>query len=265
MTTPSFYAIIPANVRYCKDIESGAKLLYGELTALAQKEGYCWASNKYLASLYDVDAKTIQRWIASLRNQKFIEVEVETGGFQTTRKIWICPGIKKISTEGQNCQGGQKKIVTPDDKNVLHINTSINTEEKKEPPPSPTSLPKKLKTPVTKEDWRRFFSNWKKEEFEFAWEEYEKMPPGHVKSIKHWLPKVRDRYNTIVEKKTVSDGIVYKRKMLAESWDGKKFMGYRVTACKEQVEFTEGSYYKSVRYDAPQEDWEEKTGWKEKD
>ena len=49
--TPNYYAIIPSNVRY-SDLKPNAKLLYGEITALSNKHGFCFASNKYFANLY---------------------------------------------------------------------------------------------------------------------------------------------------------------------------------------------------------------------
>jgi hypothetical protein len=34
------FAVIPSCVRYCKDLEPNAKLLYAEITALSDSEGY---------------------------------------------------------------------------------------------------------------------------------------------------------------------------------------------------------------------------------
>ena len=58
MNRPSYYSIIPARVRY-SDLKPNAKLLYGEISSLTHKEGYCYAQNKYFAELYNVSKNTI--------------------------------------------------------------------------------------------------------------------------------------------------------------------------------------------------------------
>lgn len=49
MEQPTYYAIIPANVRYNKKLSPNEKLLYGELTCLTHQDGYCFATNSYFA------------------------------------------------------------------------------------------------------------------------------------------------------------------------------------------------------------------------
>lgn len=143
---PSYYAIIPANVRYCKALEPAAKLLYGEITALCQKEGFCWATNKYFSELYDVDESTVKRWLASLKVEKFIFLDVEKNGIQTQRKIWISLESKRIYTEAQKCAPGGSKMnpgglknEPPSQANNLLINNKYkNTKEEEtlsRPPP----------------------------------------------------------------------------------------------------------------------------------
>ena len=89
---PSYYAVIPASVRYDQGLRPNAKLLYGELSALAVAEGYCWATNGYFAQLFALSAKTVAELIRQLADRGHIRVEVvrdpETNEVQA-RKIWI--------------------------------------------------------------------------------------------------------------------------------------------------------------------------------
>lgn len=75
---PAYYAIIPSEVRYCEELKYSERLLYGEITALSGKEGYCFATNKYFAGLYHVIPGTISRWISHLEKLGFIKTEIIT-------------------------------------------------------------------------------------------------------------------------------------------------------------------------------------------
>ena len=51
---PGFTALLPPRVRYDKELRSTAKLLYAEISAMADVTGFCWASNRYLGELFGV-------------------------------------------------------------------------------------------------------------------------------------------------------------------------------------------------------------------
>ena len=117
MNKPNYYATIPADVRYNKKLTPNAKLLYAEITALSQKDGSCWASNKYFSKLYDVSTVTISRWVSSLVENNFIN-----------REIVYKKGTKEIDKRYlQLCNGGiNKNVNAPINKKVKDNNTSIN-------------------------------------------------------------------------------------------------------------------------------------------
>lgn len=72
----SYYAIIPAYIRYNKELKFAERLMYGEITALSNKEGYCFASNRYFADLYGVSISTISRWISHLAELGSLHIEI---------------------------------------------------------------------------------------------------------------------------------------------------------------------------------------------
>lgn len=76
MEYPNYFSILPATVRYDKRLgKPNAKILYSEITALSNRDGYCHASNTYFAKLYDVDSTTISKWISLLVKYGYLERE----------------------------------------------------------------------------------------------------------------------------------------------------------------------------------------------
>ena len=117
MEKPNYYAVIPANVRYDKDLTANAKLLYGEISALCDKEGHCWATNSYFANLYGLSQISISRLIKTLKDKGYIEVKISyingTNGIDK-RYIQIC---KESINKNDNASINE---------NVKENNTSIN-------------------------------------------------------------------------------------------------------------------------------------------
>lgn len=105
---PAYYAVIPSSVRYCDELKFAERLLYGEITALTNKEGYCFATNKYFSELYGVIPGTISRWISHLEKLGFIETEIikDEKNQILERRIYINDNYREIiaNTYKQNKQ-----------------------------------------------------------------------------------------------------------------------------------------------------------------
>lgn len=116
-TQKNFYAIIPAFVRYDKDLQPNAKLLYGEITALSNEKGFCWAENEYFANLYNVSKTSISKWISSLIKKQYI-----------TSEIVYKQGTKEIEHRYLRIVDGgiEEKLNTPIEEKLKDNNTSNN-------------------------------------------------------------------------------------------------------------------------------------------
>lgn len=145
---PGYIAVIPSEIRYDTALPPSAKLLYGEITALAGSDGYCWATNDYFAQLYGVDKCTISRWISKLQKRGHVTVEVVRGhdgeGAVEERRIYIgrtvaeaAGGIdKKINTYRQKDQEGidEKVIANKDELTRENIPPIVPQEKSTELP-----------------------------------------------------------------------------------------------------------------------------------
>ena len=100
----SYFAVIPANVRYDNELPASAKLLYGEITALCNEKGFCWAKNEYFSELYQVSEKTIKRWIGALEKNEYISSKIEKirndDGTVKTKRILMLRGDKNVQNRG---------------------------------------------------------------------------------------------------------------------------------------------------------------------
>lgn len=72
---PGYYAILPAGVRYDKRLAPMERILYAEITALAQRDGSCWAKTSYFCELYEVAESTVYRWLSNLQKCGYISTE----------------------------------------------------------------------------------------------------------------------------------------------------------------------------------------------
>lgn len=125
-----YYSVIPSPILFHKDIPGNAKLLYAVLTNLCDSEGYCWASNEYLAALFEISERTVSRWISQLEKLGFIRLEMVSNAKGSERRIYA--GLFVVSRGGvdknvytgvdKNGEGGIDKNVHTPKGNILNIN-----------------------------------------------------------------------------------------------------------------------------------------------
>ena len=154
---PAFYAIIPADVRYDKSLKPNAKLLYGEITALCNERGYCWAGNEYFAKLYGVSIKTISAWVSQLVDKKYLH-----------RKLVYKPGTKEIEARILRLPipyplSFENGIPSPQNNGEGETtqNGDFNKENKEIPPTAKKGggIPKKKEENITLEYINEVFNN----------------------------------------------------------------------------------------------------------
>jgi len=124
MTSPSYFTVIPANVRYDRNLTFFEIVLYGEIVALTNAIGYCFATNDYFMQLFNVSESTIKRSIKKLGILGHLKVVINHLDSHQ-RKIYLV--ISSINALGSKMTPPGFKIDTPPGFKIdTHNNTSIN-------------------------------------------------------------------------------------------------------------------------------------------
>lgn len=132
MESPNYYGILPANIRYDKRLKPMEKIMYTEITALTNKNGYCYASNSYFAELYEVHKNTVGVWINHLVECGYLRAELiykaGTKEVQERRLYISIPAIKNIdSSTEKDSTPANENIDTPQQKDCDPINENLDT------------------------------------------------------------------------------------------------------------------------------------------
>lgn len=127
MENPSYYSILTASVRYDDRLSGDQKVLFSEITALSNKNGYCHASNEYFARIYKKDKRTIIRWINKLIEYGYVKKQViykPNSSEVEIRKLYPVttpnPGDKTVT------RGDDKTDTRGSVRNVTDNITSVN-------------------------------------------------------------------------------------------------------------------------------------------
>jgi len=120
MQKPNYYAVIPADVRYNKNLSPNSKLLYAEITALCNMNGKCTATTDYFCKLYEVSRISIQKWLKILEKNNYIK-----------RVNIYKQGSKEILTRVITLVNNPRKEKFTDNINININNTNLTDSNKK--------------------------------------------------------------------------------------------------------------------------------------
>lgn len=148
---PSFWAVLPAIVRYNNNLSSFEKLMYAEISALTNKNGICWAGNSYFSNLFSKTEVTISRAIKKLKDEQLIKIAYRKRGAEITERAITIVISEKLNVDNPSLYGNEDLVdeqilstintrhqssVNKNDnrtvnKNDKYNNTSINNKKEK--------------------------------------------------------------------------------------------------------------------------------------
>ena len=107
----AFWSVIPATVLDDMSIPANAKILYGVLSSLMRREGYCWPSNAQLAEAMHCSEDVVKRWGSALAEAGHIRVHIEPNRKVGGKIRYISPSLVEPSLSpspdgyGDECPG----------------------------------------------------------------------------------------------------------------------------------------------------------------
>jgi len=130
---PGFFDIYN-QISESKAISSTSKVVALKILMLSQKEGYCWATDKFLALQCGLSLRTQERSMGELRKNSFIDTETfkDEGGLPR-RRIFISPRLRDGYAPRRKDVSRGAKIVPIDPKAQVE-------SEALPPPPVPAAV-----------------------------------------------------------------------------------------------------------------------------
>lgn len=214
----SYYVVIPTNILINTSISSQAKILYGYISSLINSDGYCFASNDYLAEKLNVTTRQVRNYLQELEDNQVIKRELIYSDSKEVkaRKIYLGVG-KNISL------GGEKYFPRGGEENFPYITNTYNNKYSKRSLINKEYINKELNKKIS------FFENW--------WEEY----PKHInkkgcQAVFEKIPNLEKIFPKMME--------TLKRQKVSDNWlknDG-QFIPYPLTYLHQERWEDEASY-----------------------
>ncbi len=164
---PSYWAVLPAVVRYDAELPPNAKLLYAEISSLCDEVGYCFASNEYFAKNFEWSERSVQRLLKSLSDRGYISIDVirdEQTHEVLGRRVYagINPAGHFAPPSRQNCQDPSRQFCQDPSRQNCRVE-QYNNINNNPPTPQRGKGARRRKEPRVAPDWKpeRFDGMWK--------------------------------------------------------------------------------------------------------
>ena len=127
------FGIMPHRLRKAENININAKFLFLALIELQHEKGYCYASNKYLASqeLNGVSVRSIQNWLNELEENGWIQIEIIRGEKNEVIERRIYTNLNPNTPHEKNfTTPHEPTFTTPHESTFTYKKNNIEKEEK---------------------------------------------------------------------------------------------------------------------------------------
>lgn len=246
------FLMIPSYVADHLEIDDATAILFGRLNALSNRDGFCFASTKYLAEISKCKERVIKNRLEKLKKLDFIRVFSSKKQIGWDRKIYTCNHYRAIenATLKEKYTKGTRVLVERAQACPLKGHTRApyidkpNLDKPNIPPlPPPSSVTEKASPEEEEELQRRVKERPKKY--------------GAIKSMKAWRQTTLKNIREGVEEGNTSKSVEKDRRKEAQAYDMRSFKGFSISCCKEWVEVSKGQAIKYIRYDGTQEEWDQ--------
>lgn len=204
------WAILPAMVRYDPALPPNAKLIYAEIAAKINEEGYCYMYNRQFSERFGIKEDTVSGLIKRLETSGYIFIDLDSSRINKDKRRIYLTGKPYDFTEGIGFKSDTgKKSGTIPEKNPGPIE---NNKIKIIPP----VVPQGGRPPGEKKSRReKTVPDWKPERFEAFWNFYPPVNgkrPCKQRAVKAW-DKIRPDDETIARM-----GRALTRELKSEMW-----------------------------------------------
>lgn len=197
----SQWAILPAMVRYDPKLPANAKLIYAEIAAKINEEGYCFAGNSYFAERFKLKEDTVSGLVRRLADAEYIRVDLDVERSNKDKRRIYLTGKPYDFTGGIGFKSDTgKKSDTVSDLNPGPLENIDITTKPPKPPKGGRRKKTELEHPV-----------FQPERFEAFWQAY---PRGEAKqrAAKAWDKLAPDKQT----QRAMALGL--KRQLESEDW-----------------------------------------------